>query len=31
MLYRDGHVEAIAPYYGGGPLGWRLLWNCEPP
>jgi prepilin-type N-terminal cleavage/methylation domain-containing protein/prepilin-type processing-associated H-X9-DG protein len=31
MLYMDGHVVAIAPRYMGGPLGWRLLWNCPPP
>jgi prepilin-type processing-associated H-X9-DG protein/prepilin-type N-terminal cleavage/methylation domain-containing protein len=33
MLYMDGHVESVAPYYlpGGGKYNWRLLWNYPPP
>jgi prepilin-type N-terminal cleavage/methylation domain-containing protein/prepilin-type processing-associated H-X9-DG protein len=31
VLYMDGHVVSVAPRYQGGPLNWRLLWNCPPP
>lgn len=33
MMYMDGHVASVAPYYkpGGGKYNWRLLWNYSPP